>query len=160
MPYALFHHAFPEVAAQETRTLTVLDSACFHLPPGQYSFFEMYCDEPGCDCRRVMFSVVSSVQRDVGAVIAYGWESPRFYAKWLGADDPLMIEALRGPVLNLGSPQSALAPALLDMMKKVVMRDQAYLERIKHHYAMFRERIEQSQARSRRRTKERKRRKI
>jgi hypothetical protein len=75
-------------------------------------------------------------------------------------DDPLMIEALRGPVLNLGSPQSALAPALLDMMKKVVMRDQAYLERIKHHYAMFRERIEQSQARSRRRTKERKRRKI
>lgn len=29
------------------------------LPPEEYSFIEMFCDEPECDCRRAFFTVIS-----------------------------------------------------------------------------------------------------
>jgi uncharacterized protein YecA (UPF0149 family) len=71
------------------------------------------------------------------AVIAYGWESREYYARWIGDDDPKILRELQGPVLNLLSQQSELAPALL---KKVewVLQDKRYLARIKRHYKMFR----------------------
>ncbi len=81
MPFVLFHDYFPEIAEQETRTITVFENSAQDLPPAHYSLLEMYCDEHGCDCRRVFFSVVSSLTRKVESVIAYGWESPEFYAK-------------------------------------------------------------------------------
>jgi hypothetical protein len=72
MPYAVFHSLFPELAERETRTVTVVHRLLFNLPPAQYAFLEMFCDEPGCDCRRVLFSVLSSLHKDVQAVIAWG----------------------------------------------------------------------------------------
>jgi len=142
MPYALFHSLFPEVAERETRTVTVVHRLGFNLPPAQYAFLEMFCDEPGCDCRRVLFSVLSSLHKDVQAVIAWGWEEKEFYVKWLGDNDPIVIEELKGPALNLASSQSNLAPALLDLFRKVLFQDTPYLERVKRHYAMFREKID------------------
>ena len=76
------------------------------------------------------------------AVIAYGWEKSKFYADWFGDNDPLIIEELKGPVLNLASPQSELAPVLLDRVKKYVLKDRHYTERIKRHYRMFKDLIE------------------
>ncbi|MBT9148393.1 MAG: hypothetical protein DDT32_02165 [Syntrophomonadaceae bacterium] len=154
MPYALFHNYFPKIAEQETRAVTVLKDSSWDLPPAHYSLLEMYCDEPGCDCRRVFFSVVSSLTKQVEAVIAYGWERPEFYAKWMGDDDPKIIRDLKGPVLNLCSPQSRLAPILLDMVQKIVLLDQAYIQRLKTHYWMFRHCIDtnaKQKARRRRR---------
>lgn len=29
------------------------------LPRGEYEFFEWYCDDPGCDCRRTVIRVIS-----------------------------------------------------------------------------------------------------
>ena len=127
MPYALFHSRFPEIAERETRTIAVLEDSALGLPAGQYSLLEMYCDEPGCDCRRVFFYVVSSLKADAEAVIAYGWESSEFYARWMGDVDPNVMEQLCGPVLNLASPQSDLAPAILEMVKNVALQDSAYV---------------------------------
>ena len=76
------------------------------------------------------------------AVIAYGWESPEFYEKWMGDNDPLIINELKGPVLNMASPQSNIALTLLDMIQKVVLRDQSYIQRLKRHYWMFRHHID------------------
>lgn len=142
MPYALFHDYFPDVAEHETRTITVLDHSTVKLPPGHYSFHEMFCDERGCDCRRVFFYVVSSLREDVQAVIAWGWEQQDFYAKWMGDNNPHVIADLKGPVLNLASPQSYLAPAILDLVGNVLLQDAAYIERVKRHYAMFRKKID------------------
>lgn len=142
MPYTAFQSRFPKVAERETRTVTVMDSATFNLPPAHYSFLEMFCDEPGCDCRRVFLAVVSSLQKDIQAVIAWGWEEREFYVTWMGEDDPLIIKDLMGPSLNLTSPQSKIAPALLDLFCKVLLKDTAYVERIKRHYAMFRQKID------------------
>lgn len=140
MPFIPFHEVFPDQAAREIRTVTTLDSG--RLPAGSYSLIEMYCDEPDCDCRRVFFSVVSSNTSRIETAIAYGWESPEFYARWMGRDDPETIQSLKGPILNLGSPHSDLAPALLDLVRTVVLQDGHYIERLKSHYAMFRATID------------------
>lgn len=142
MPYSLFHSSFPDVAERETRTITVIDPSSFNLPPANYAFLEMFCDEPGCDCRRVFFTVVSSRKNDIKAVIAWGWEDRNFYRKWMGSNDPHIINDLKGPVLNLASPQSELAPALLKLFQRVLLQDSDYIERVKRHYAMFRETVE------------------
>jgi len=147
MPYTAFYTYFPKIAERETRTVTLLDDS--RLPRGDYGLIEHYCDEPGCDCRRVFLSVLSSCSNEIEAVIAYGWESPEFYAEWLGNDDPASIRELRGPALNRMSPQSRHAPAILKLVRDVVLRDRAYVERLKTHYRMFRDRIDEETQRKR-----------
>ncbi len=142
MPYTPFHDYFPDIAEEETRTITVLENSPWNLPPAHYSLLEMYCDEPDCDCRRVFFYVVSSLTKESVAVISYGWESLEFYAEWMKDDDPEIINELKGSVLNLASPQSNIAPILLDMIQKIVLEDQIYIQRIKTHYRIFRHHID------------------
>jgi hypothetical protein len=142
MPYRLFHDLFPAVAERETRTLTILPGSNTGLPAGHYAFLEMFCDEPGCDCRRVFFSVVSSIRQDIEAVVAWGWEDVAFYAAWMKDNDPEVLASLKGPALNLGSPATARAPALLELTGAVLLQDGDYVERIKRHYQLFRQRIE------------------
>jgi hypothetical protein len=144
MPHQLFHDLFPERAGQETRSITVSKEIDSDLPEGDYGFLEMFCNERGCDCRRVMFYIISSHSKDerVEAVIAWGWESCGFYKKWLRSDDPQMVAELQGPVLNIGSPQSELAPALLNLVRDVLLQDPAYVERVKEHYWAFRNKVE------------------
>ena len=134
MPYALFYDKFPDIAEKETRRLTVLNLP--DLPPGEYVLVEAYCDEPGCDCRRVFFQVIEWRTLQLKAVIAYGWESREFYADWFGMNDPESIRELQGPALNMTSVQSPLAPALLNHLG-VILQDRQYVERLKQHYALF-----------------------
>ena len=141
MPYAMFHQYFPAIAKTETRNITIIDKSDFNLPAGNYAFLEMFCDEAGCDCRRVFFCVMSDRGKNVEAVITYGWKSPKFYAKWMKDNDPHIISELKGPALNLASPQSSLAPALLDLVRNVLLQDREYIDRIKRHYSMFRAKI-------------------
>jgi len=52
-----FHNRFPDIAGEETRFVDVLDHPV--IPSGQYGFFESYCNEKGCDCRRVLINIIS-----------------------------------------------------------------------------------------------------
>ena len=120
----------------------MLDHSEFNLPPADYAFLEMFCDEPGCDCRRVFFSVISTGEKEIKAVIAWGWEDQVFYTTWLKDNNPHVIKELMGPALNPASPQSNLAPALLKVFQEVLLSDTAYIERVKRHYVMFREKVD------------------
>jgi len=144
MPYAMFHDYFPDIAKSETRNVTILHDSDWGLPVGNYGFLEMFCDEVGCDCRRVFFAVLSEKTKNVEAYIAYGWESQAFYRRWLGSGDPQSIRQLQGPMLNPGSPQSALAPSLLKLFEELLLKDVDYIERIRQHYRTFRSRIDRS----------------
>ena len=75
MPYVPFTKFFPELAPKETRTITILRDGDYDLPGDEYAYVESFCDEPGCDCRRVFLVVYSSKRNQMVAVIAYGWES-------------------------------------------------------------------------------------
>lgn len=147
MPYAGFHSLFPNVAEKETRKITLMEGHGLDLPAWDYSFLEMFCDEKGCDCRRVMFSIVSSRREGILAVVGWGWEDDSFYGKWLGRDDRHLIEEMKGRCLNLASPQSDLAQALLYLTENRLLKDKAYRDRIKRHYRMFRKEIDRPKKR-------------
>ena len=143
MPYTAFHDKFPKVAEKEVRNIILYNDP--ELPDGKYSLVEFYCDEPDCDCRRVMFNIISWRTNKIAAIIAYGWESQAFYANWYGKNNPKAIKELQGPILNAMSRQSRLAPALLERVKTHVLQDKKYVNRLKRHYQMFRKAIEQGQ---------------
>jgi hypothetical protein len=153
MPYVPFNEHFPEIAENETRTITISDESALGLPHGEYSLIEMYCNERKCDCRRVFFYVVSPPSKKPLAVVAYGWESREFYAKWMRSDDNKMIKNLQGPILNPGSPQSDLASVILEMVDDIILKDKAYIERIKTHYRMFRDKVDKKLSLKRRRNR-------
>jgi hypothetical protein len=140
MPYEPFYARFPEIAEKETRTITVQNQAS--IPKGNYGLIEMYCNEPGCDCRRVFFDVYDWERGISMAIIAYGWESKTFYAKWFGGNDPDTIRDLQGPVLNFGSPQSKHAQTFLALIEGV-LRDSQYVARLKRHYRVFKDAVNQ-----------------
>lgn len=143
MSYAPFNEYFPEIAPNETRVITILENTSWKLPPADYAFLEQLCNEPGCDCRRVMFTVMSSLDKyEPKAVIAYGWEKKKFYVKWFRKNDPEVIRELIGPVLNRMSPQSELSNRLLKLFKDLLLRDNKYMDRVKRHYSMVREKID------------------
>jgi hypothetical protein len=138
MIFKPFYEYFPEIAERETRAVTVMSNP--RLPRGHFGLVEAYCDDPDCDCRRVMFFIDSSQSRQPMAVVGYGWESRRFYEKWMGDSNPELIDEMKGPSLNVGSPQSKYAPEFLKLVEQV-LEDHAYVERLKRHYQMFKEHI-------------------
>jgi len=68
-------------------------------------------------------------------------------------DDPEVIKQLQGPILNPGSPQSKLAPAILDLIEDIIRKDKEYVERIKTHYLIYRSKIDRISNSKRRRGK-------
>ena len=146
MPMTPFLERFPELGARETRSLTVCGRG--DLPDGDYGFVELYCNEPHCDCRRVMVVVLrpeTGWQR-FWATINYGWESREFYQRWAKA--PGWDESeWQGPFLDPLSAQSRYAPALLELFKSLLQSPE-YVERLKSHYRLFRAAVEKESASS------------
>lgn len=139
MYYEPFLKRFPEVAHREARSIIAHNHA--HVPNGEYHLVELFCAKPGCDCRRVMFSIYRAGEKKSLATISYGWESAAFYAKWYGSDDPNVIREMQGPALNIGSPISPLSPILLKLVRGVLL-DKAYVARVKRHYRMFKNAVD------------------
>ena len=152
MAYMRLCDLLPELAKKETRTITALDCNAHDIPPGKYSFIEMYCSDKDCDCRRVFIMVMSSVTQRPVAVIVFGWESLEYYAEWYfgklvdvsklrGLDD-YTIKFLKGPCLDDGSEQSDMAPAILKMAVDELFSNKAYVDRLKQHYKEFRSKVD------------------
>jgi hypothetical protein len=128
-----FYTGFRDLAFREMRSATVRDWQ--DLPDGEYGFLELYCDEPHCDCRRVLIQVI--VRDDLSqpwATINYGWESVAFYYRRLPGRE--LAEACARPTLDPLNPQSPYAPALLRLFETIV-QDPAYVQRLQRHYALF-----------------------
>jgi hypothetical protein len=139
MPMTPFVERFPDFGPRETRFISVPQE--HDLPAGDYGFLELYCNEPGCDCRRVTILVL---RPETGwskpwATIGFGWETLDFYKKWGGArSDPLEMQ---GPYLDPLNVQTQHSPALLDVFR-LILQSPDYVERLKRHYQMFRKSVE------------------
>ncbi len=125
-----------EVAEAETRTITIFENNEFNLPAGHYSFIEMFCNEPGCDCRRCFFMVRADWSQETLATIGFGWESPDFYTRWMGDDE--LSDLLSGVGLEPMQPQSKHASEILRLFKMVLLPQDEYIKRVKRHYALMR----------------------
>jgi hypothetical protein len=153
MAFMRMYEILPELALDETRTITVFANNEYNLPPSNYGLVEMYCNDENCDCRRVFLDVVSSELEKSVAYIAYGWESSNYYAEWffgkqvdatkLRGDDLQTVKHLKGPCLNAGNPQSKLAPAILKIVTELVLSNKSYIDRLKRHYKLFREKVDE-----------------
>ena len=141
MPMVSFSSEFPDVALHETRCIIAKDKS--GIPDDEYLFLESYCNEPGCDCRRVMINVVSSdTPGNILATINYGWENIRFYKIFMYGDEEDAASAT-GAALDSLNLQSDLAPAFLKIFKEILT--QSYIERLKEHYKMFKQAIKTKQ---------------
>jgi hypothetical protein len=140
MPMIPFMKRFPELGPAETRSVKVTGDP--HLPDGEYGFIELYCNEPGCDCRRVSIIVLrpETGWRKIWASISYGWESASFYRKWSPSQDP---REMQGASLDTLNAQSQYSSALLDLFHTVLISP-GYVDRLKRHYQMFRASVDQA----------------
>ena len=147
MPMVPFHTRLNDLAFAETRTVLVPDRP--GLPAGTYAFLELYCDEPDCDCRRVIIRVVShGTVPKVWATINYGWESTEYYRTWIpSAED---ARQFTGAWLDPLNPQTEHAPALLELFRWV-LTDESYVARLKRHYDLFKKAVRSEGSASRRR---------
>lgn len=131
-----FHSRFLDVAARETRSLHVL-TGDGELPVGEYTLLEWFCEEPECDCRRVLVQVVPAGRpNEVLAVINYGWENPEFYTQWMHGDAQAGRE-IADASLDPLHPQSGYADYLLVLFRDMVDTDPEYVARLARHYELF-----------------------
>jgi len=127
MPMSDFFRAFPKLAESELRNFTIGPGTGSDLPAGRYGFIEAYCDEKGCDCRRVMIAVFSEEAQDFVAHINLGFDSE---------------DEMAGPFLDPLDPQGPHAEELLAFFTDKINRDPAHVARLQRHYVQFKERIE------------------
>ena len=135
MFYQAFHDKFPAIAEKETRCISITNEED-GLPKGEYFLLDSYCNDPKCDCRRVFINVL--YKDKILATIGYGWESLEFYENWMGEPAPDM----KGPILELTGPHTEYSETILKLFKEVVLKDSAYIERIKTHYKMFKKKTD------------------
>ena len=127
MSLSAFYQAFPKLAASELRTITVAPSSGLAVPADRYAFLELYCDERGCDCRRVTVAVFAERRGEAVAHISLGFDS---------ADE------MAGPFLDRLNPQASYAPELLRIFTDMINSDPDYLARLQRHYVLYKERCE------------------
>jgi hypothetical protein len=136
MRYAAFQTYFPEQAEKETRFFQILNDP--ELPPDTYYLEEMYCEDPDCDCRRVLFFVFSESEAKMLAAVSYGWENAQYYADLSGRAALTESNKAKGPFLDSSFPQSEYAPIILDIVESNVLKDKKYVKRLERHYGMLR----------------------
>ncbi len=121
---------FPEVSVEETRTAVVKapwpDDLPDALPVDEYGFDEHYCADRTCDCRRVLLYVYARHASAHVATISHAFDPP-------GKNKLIREQTFLDPIL----PQSELAPMLLELFQREVLADQAYRQRLRTHYRMF-----------------------
>lgn len=131
-----FIQRFPELGTRETRTITT--AGLQGLPADEYALLELYCNEHGCDCRRVVIEVVARSTGETLAIINYGWESLDFYEKKLRSEE--YAREVVGGSLDPMNRQSRHAPILLAMFRDVI-KDRAYTDRLARHYQLFKQTV-------------------
>ena len=113
VPFVRF---FPQQGVAETRTLLVRGDPT--LPDDEYGLLELYCVDKGCDCRRVLLSVISRRRQKVLASVGFAFDRDDTWA---------------GPFLDPLNPQSRHADTLLSLVAQV-LADPAYVARLEAHY--------------------------
>lgn len=123
-----FTALFPDVARDETRSLTVPEDGL--VPADQYLFQEFYCVEKGCDCRRVIFRVLAAKARAEMATINHALDR-----------NALMYNETGDTQLEPFGPQSRYSTALMGLFQAVVLQPD-YAARLMRHYKMVRDAVE------------------
>lgn len=135
MAHELLFMRVPKIASKETTVVKITGHPS--IPDGTYSYPEMYCNDPGCDCRRALIQVWDNEKPGHSlALIGFGWEPAAFYRKWFRGGEGW--KELVGAQLAVGAPQGPHAEAFLAILRTRFKSDPKAVEQIRRHYALFR----------------------
>lgn len=117
----------------QVRTIVLADDN--HLPDGEYTFVDTYCTDPGCDCRKTIIQVL--LDGKLVSLVNFGWESPKFYLRWLGsATDRELAAEMSGVSIDFSSPDRVSRKGMLLLMNHLL--DDKWTSLIKDHYRSIR----------------------
>lgn len=119
-----FDTLFSELASRETRALAI--SKRPGLPAGTYVFREFFCNDPGCDCRRVLLQIHAGANGRVVATINYSFEPP---LPPYEDEGQMFLDPL--------NPQSDLSDGLLRLFEATMPSDVEYREMLIRHYELW-----------------------
>ncbi len=123
MPATPFISKFPDLGRQTM--LASFSRGRPGVPDGHYGFLEIYCDEKGCDCKRVLIAVITPKNpSEFLAMISYNWDD---------ADPDAHV-----PVLEPYNRQGRYAKGLLNLFRDV-LETPGYIEQFQRHYALFKD---------------------
>lgn len=115
--------------AHQVRSVQIAQSP--QLPDGEYSFIDMYCSDPGCDCRKTMIQVLHNGKHV--STINYGWESAEFYTKWMGSNaDESPFPTMSGASIDITSPNLVSQEGMLGLFYALL--NDIWTAKFKSHY--------------------------
>ena len=120
-----FEQMFPEIAENETRFIWALGRSQSDEP---FMLSEHYCNDPSCHCNRLLISVIEL--RSAKRFASYR-ES---YAFNLNDPDP-------GPFIDPSNPCTQTGRLLFPIIQQLLQHDSAYVERLKCHYRMVKDKV-------------------
>jgi hypothetical protein len=119
-----YQQIFPK--NRESNMTVALSRKVGRIPKGNYTFFECYCVEPGCDCRRVTLLVINEKAQQKAA-ISFGFEP----------DEPMS-----GPYLDDLHKNAPYAEELLEIFVDAINESTDWLERMYRQYREVRKEVE------------------
>jgi len=101
---------------------------------------ELYCNDPRCDCRRVLLVVKVAADQPPAAVINYSWADARHLKRWMGNPraTPAEIAVMQGPILEPTDVQPPYAGLVMDAVAEQLLADPEFVARLARHYDAFR----------------------
>ncbi|MEA3476681.1 MAG: hypothetical protein U9R60_00750 [Bacteroidota bacterium] len=115
--------------AHQVRSVRIAQSP--QLPDGEYSFIDMYCSDPSCDCRKAMIQVMHNGR--LVSILNYGWEPAVFYKKWMGSsveDNP--FPSMNGVSIDITSPNLVSEEGVLGLFNALL--NDMWIAKFKRHY--------------------------
>jgi hypothetical protein len=122
--------------SHQVRTVRIAQSP--QLPDGEYSFVDMYCSDPECDCRKTMIQVLHNGK--LVSIINYGWEAPAFYHKWMGEEtDDSEFPPMNGTTIDISSPNLVSEEGILGLFNALL--DEMWVAKFKRHYRQVKAKV-------------------
>lgn len=122
----------PDLDEEEIKSI-ILSHEKYGLASGVYYLIENYCADRECDCRKAMINVVDDKNK-IWATIGYGWESTKYYEKWI--DDKELARQMTGIYQEVGGIQTDRTDGCLKLVKKA-LEDPYYINCLRRHYKQF-----------------------
>lgn len=142
MYFASFHTKFPILTLKESLILDVGPNSYKSIPKGRYVFWESYCTNNKCDCRKVILNVTDKENPGKTlATIDYGWESAKFYGKWLHGDNDTGKEMEGASLEVFGRQQTEHSRDFLELFNDYLKDNKDFVKVFMNHYKLFKDSV-------------------
>lgn len=124
-----------EILGAECQIRTVVLTDDPYLPSGEYSFLDTYCMENNCDCRKTIIQIFHD--NKLVSIVGYGWESPKFYLRWLNSTRyRKLVKGMSGLSIDSSSPNLVSPKGILLLVQHLL--DDNWTSMLRKHYSLIR----------------------